>query len=269
LEHCECDGFRFALRNPANPNAHAPGATFYGDPAIFGGDHISLDVVVPGAVWEIAAPAPSFSDSDGEYVQQRSIGYGLTGLITLLVSLLISTRALNRRLAMLDALTELPNRRYAFRRLASLAARHRRTGDQFGAVVVDVNGFKAINDNLGHVFGDELLTRCAAALRNGLRKGEEVSRIGGDEFLLILPNARSVADIDEVLERIDDIVAPPVSAPDGSAISLSVSAGGAVFGGDVDSVRQLLHIADSRMYEQKQVSHGTRPAPVVETLGDD
>jgi diguanylate cyclase (GGDEF)-like protein len=92
-----------------------------------------------------------------------------------------------------DPLTGVPNRRALDELLDQLTARHRRAGDGFAVVMVDVDRFKAINDTLGHATGDAVLRRVAATLRGQLRADETVARYGGEEFAVVLPGADTAA----------------------------------------------------------------------------
>nr|WP_276612075.1 sensor domain-containing diguanylate cyclase [Kineococcus vitellinus] len=100
-----------------------------------------------------------------------------------------------------DALTGLPNRRAWDRALAREQARCTRYGHPASVVVVDLNGFKAVNDTRGHPAGDELLRACADRLRSGTRAGDLVARLGGDEFALLLPECDAAGAARE-LERV-------------------------------------------------------------------
>ena len=109
-----------------------------------------------------------------------------------------------RELAMIDALTGLYNRRFAEQRLASEVARSARKGYPFSVVLLDLDEFKYINDTFGHSAGDLALRQFAAALTHAIREGDLAVRLGGDEFLLILPECGS-AQLQLVVDRIGAI----------------------------------------------------------------
>jgi len=106
-----------------------------------------------------------------------------------------------RDLAMIDALTGLYNRRFAEQRLAAEVARSARKGHPLMVVLMDLNDFKRINDTHGHPAGDLVLQEFAAALNRAVRSGDLAVRMGGDEFLLILPECNR-AQLQLVLDRI-------------------------------------------------------------------
>jgi two-component system cell cycle response regulator len=106
-----------------------------------------------------------------------------------------------RGLAMIDALTGLYNRRFAEQRLAAEVARSARKGHPLTVVLLDLNEFKPINDSYGHAAGDLVLQEFAAALNRAIRGGDLAVRMGGDEFLLILPECNH-AQLQLVLDRI-------------------------------------------------------------------
>lgn len=156
-----------------------------------------------------------------------------------------------RRDAETDGMTGLLNQSASRLRLGSLLG-DRLEEQQLSVVLIDLNDFKAINDALGHLAGDKMLCRLADILRATCRKGDVVSRNGGDEFLLILPNAAR-ADA----EAIGSIIAQTAST-DGadlgvtSPIPISLSLGVATAPHDGQTVTELLEAADARLYQQKR-----------------
>jgi len=147
------------------------------------------------------------------------------------------------RLAYRDALTGLRNRRYAERRLREELQRlTRQTGQQLAVLLIDVDHLKHTNDTLGHAAGDELLRRVAAFLERSVRKQDVCCRIGGDEFLLLLPDAdapRAAALLRRLRARLRESSEP-----------LALSVGMATARPD-DDVSSLLARADRAMYRDK------------------
>ena len=140
--------------------------------------------------------------------------------------------------ALVDPLTGLLNRRALDRDLRRERARASRYGRRFSVMVVDLDGLKTVNDRDGHLAGDLYLRSLADALRQILRSGDEAYRIGGDEFVVLLPETgESRADV--VAARVLDAGAPPFSW------------GASTFGIDGEEGDELLDIADRRLYERR------------------
>src|SRR6202158_5364832 len=125
-----------------------------------------------------------------------------------------------RNLAMIDALTGLYNRRFAEQRLAAEVARSARKGHPLTVVLLDLNEFKHINDTHGHAAGDLVLQEFAAALNRAIRGGDLAVRMGGDEFLLILPECNR-----EQLQLVLDRLGPLELAWEGRKFPIKYSAG--------------------------------------------
>jgi diguanylate cyclase (GGDEF)-like protein len=153
-----------------------------------------------------------------------------------------------RFLAEHDPLTRLYNRRAFNHRLRVEAARSRRYGTHFALVVLDVNGFKKINDRHGHMAGDAALARVADLLSHQMRAPDAAFRIGGDEFALVLTEIE-LEGVAPVVQRIAAHLVE-VSTADGHTVTASF--GVAVFGGAVQDEEALLRSADAAMYAAKR-----------------
>jgi len=145
-----------------------------------------------------------------------------------------------------DGLTGLFNRRYFDDFLTQSAARSQRHGWPFALVILDVDGFKAVNDRLGHAAGDNALRVIGTEIRKALRVGDMAARIGGDEFALILHDALELGAT-AVLQRLKDAV---VRSADG--FDLRLSAGIAFAPAEGTDATSLYRMADRRMYETKR-----------------
>lgn len=144
-----------------------------------------------------------------------------------------------------DSLTGLVNRRALEARLVEEMARAKRYGTQLVLVVVDVDDFKAINDERGHDGGDATLTRLARCLRGVARESDVVARPAGDEFVLLLPHTERSAAV-AVCERLRESAA--VAVP-----GLTVTLGGAVYRPELHHTpRAFFHDADQALYAAKQ-----------------
>ena len=116
--------------------------------------------------------------------------------------------------------------------------------------LIDLDGFKPVNDTYGHEVGDIVLKEVAARLRAIVRKSDAVIRIGGDEFVLIIENMQSKVDVQQILDKILSSLMTPMDV-NGLLIKIGASIGVAVFPDDGESLRDLLHRADMLMYEAK------------------
>jgi diguanylate cyclase (GGDEF)-like protein/putative nucleotidyltransferase with HDIG domain len=160
-----------------------------------------------------------------------------------------------------DYLTDLPNARSLFLQLDSELSRSRRTNAPLAVCVLDLDGFKMVNDRFGHLEGNRVLHEFAAGLRDTCREYDYVARMGGDEFVVLLPGVRP-ADIDAKIAQFREVVAG-VCRELFQENLLSISIGVAHFVIDGNDAEQLLAEADRRMYKEKH-SH----KPLVTPLGN-
>lgn len=150
-----------------------------------------------------------------------------------------------------DTLTELPNRSYGSERLALELIRASRTGSKVLVMFIDLDHFKQINDSMGHFVGDEILKLSAHRLQNVARKTDLLARIGGDEFLLVIPDLPD----NDTAKRVASSVLSAFSEPfvwNNHEFFLTGSVGMSVFPDDGDNAEQLLACADMAMYRVKQ-----------------
>jgi diguanylate cyclase (GGDEF)-like protein len=162
----------------------------------------------------------------------------------------------SEHLSLHDPLTGLPNRRMFHERLATaLSVPSGRPDDQVGIMIIDLDGFKAVNDTLGHHAGDQLLQEVGHRLRAGIRDGDLAARLGGDEFAVLLPGTADLAAAAEVAHRLTDKIRRDFALDVGSAavsasIGLTVAAAAGVAGDE------LLRQADAAMYRAKSAGGG-------------
>lgn len=158
------------------------------------------------------------------------------------------------RLAMIDPLTGLYNRRYAAARLSEIAEAAARDQHGFAVMVVDLDRFKSVNDRWGHAAGDAVLVEVATRLTQALRAGDLLARIGGEEFLAALPQS-GLAEAESVAARLCHAVEErPVRLPSGLEIGVTVSIGVAIAGGGTDcgaGVREAVDHADHALMRAK------------------
>lgn len=153
-------------------------------------------------------------------------------------------------LALHDPLTQLPNRTYLKERLAQVLALARRHDGQAAVLFIDLDNFKTVNDSLGHHAGDQLLCEMARRLSAAVREADMVSRLGGDEFLVVLADVGSRADAAGVAGKLLAIVNEAVEI-EGHRLSVSPSIGIGMFPDDGDNADDLIRHADAAMYHAK------------------
>ncbi|AOG24490.1 EAL domain-containing protein [Acidovorax sp. RAC01] len=156
-----------------------------------------------------------------------------------------------QRLALYDALTGLPNRVLLARKLQEGMQHARKAGSLLGVAYLDLDGFKPVNDRLGHGAGDRLLVVVAGRLKNALRGVDCVARLGGDEFVILMPDLRSPDDCEAMLRRVMESIS--VFYPlDGERVVVTASIGYTIFPTDDADADALLRHADQAMYAAKQ-----------------
>ena len=156
------------------------------------------------------------------------------------------------RNAFYDALTGLPNRVFFLKKLSRRFERgKRRENYRFAILFLDLDGFKAVNDNFGHGMGDELLNMVARRLESCLRSGDTVARFGGDEFAVLVEEIRDCSDATNVARRIQETLSLPLYLG-GNQLSISASIGIALNSSAYDLADHLLRDADVAMYRAKK-----------------
>lgn len=156
-----------------------------------------------------------------------------------------------QRMALYDALTGLPNRVLLARKLQECMEQARDHGTQLGVAYLDLDGFKPVNDRLGHDAGDRLLVVVAGRLTRALRPVDCVARLGGDEFVILMPGLASVSEGDRLLERVMESVSAPYTL-DTERVVVTASIGYTMFPGDAADADTLLRHADQAMYAAKE-----------------
>ncbi len=174
---------------------------------------------------------------------------------------------LARRSAMIDALTRVWNRRAAEELLGCAIEQAERDRSGLAVCMMDVDLFKDINDNAGHVVGDQVLRKVAATLVSNVRDGDAVCRFGGDEFLIILQKTNR-DEVERITERIRRRISEfPMKTKSGH-VPVSISAGIAMCPpGRTMSAENLIELADQALYRSKQARHGAGKSGVTTGAG--
>lgn len=149
-----------------------------------------------------------------------------------------------------DALTGLANRRTLEKELERSLAIARRYGRRHALLLIDLNDFKSINDQLGHPMGDAVLQHVARLLRQNIRPTDIAARLGGDEFCIILNELRAIENAEMRAADIANVIARTPCIGEKRTVHLSASIGFYVFGSD-DDAAEIMARADESMYAQK------------------
>lgn len=192
-------------------------------------------------MWLSVSGNPLF-DEKGEF-----IGYHGTATD---ISLRVEAEQRYRHLAYHDTLTQLPNRRLLVDRLEQAMRSAARRGSRVALLLLDLDGFKQVNDRHGHAAGDRVLEAVAGRLRGATREADTVARMGGDEFVILLPEIMEAEDAVRVADKIHSAVTTPIE--DGChAHVVGTSIGISIFPDHGETADALLHRADHAMYHGK------------------
>lgn len=155
----------------------------------------------------------------------------------------------------LDVVTRLPGRAWLEGYLEARFVRD----EPFGLLFIDMNGFKQINDTLGHLAGDDALRVAAARMRSAIRDGDVIARFGGDEFVALIEGVRSMESLRPLEDRLLAALEPPIELSVDRqlhAIEVSASTGTALSADCYESARAMMHAADIRMYASRRSGEG-------------
>ncbi len=196
-----------------------------------------------GSLRWIALRAFPVHDTAGQLVRVAGIAEDISERMTYQQHL--------EELAHFDTLTHLPNRRLLADRMQLALARSQRSHDQLGICMLDLDGFKPVNDRYGHEVGDRLLLEVAQRLRECVRGDDTVARLGGDEFVLLLGGLKNAKELEEALRRVLQRLAALYTVAE-QPVSISASIGVTLYPNDNGDADTLLRHADHAMYLAKE-----------------
>jgi diguanylate cyclase (GGDEF)-like protein len=215
--------------------------------------------------------------SRNTYFLLRSMLLAATPVL-LLFGTVLSVRILRHRkrlqdrihqIAFFDTLTALPNRTLLHQRLEHAIDRRHRDGHRLAVLFMDLDRFKVINDSLGHATGDVLLRHVAERLRGQVREGDTVSRMGGDEFVVLVENFEHIEVVSNLAERLVEQASAPYVL-ESKDCHVTASIGISVFPVDGGDSQSLLKMADIAMYRAKELGRNNyqfySPSMNVHTL---
>jgi diguanylate cyclase (GGDEF)-like protein len=229
-----------------NPSVEAG---YLNDPAKFSTLRAALSAPLEGINGVIGALTLYRADRDAFSRDHLRILLAITSKVSLAVENALRFQVAEDS-ATTDYLTQLPNARSLFLRLDSELARCRRTLEPLTVLVCDVDDFKQINDRFGHLEGNKVLRDVADVLRENCREYDYVARMGGDEFVILMPGS----DREAVYRRISEFQS--IACEAAGVITLSV--GEAFYPDDGSDAEQLLAEADHRMYKSKHLNKAGR-----------
>jgi diguanylate cyclase (GGDEF)-like protein len=229
-----------------NPSVEAG---YMGDPGKFSTLRSALAVPLEGLNGAVGVLALYRAEKDAFTKDNLRILLAISSKVSLAIENALKYRQVENS-ATIDYLTSLPNARSLFLRLDSELARCRRMNIPLAVLVCDLDGFKQVNDSFGHLTGNKVLSCVANGLKGNCREYDYVARMGGDEFVLLLPHI-TPESVDERINQLVHIAAEAGEVVHGKRF-LSMSVGEAFYPMDGANAEELLATADRRMYKSKQ-----------------
>ncbi|GLR13659.1 hypothetical protein GCM10007907_24490 [Chitinimonas prasina] len=196
-----------------------------------------------GRLFQVEDSAAPIRDHQGEITGAIVVFHDVSEARAMLIKM--------THLANYDALTNLPNRMLWHDRAEQAMQVAKRSGKHVGMILLDIDNFKSVNDTFSHIVGDNILRLAAQRLTSRVRPSDTVSRQGGDEFTILLPDLDGIAEATEVASKILSAMMEPFWV-DGQRFDLSVSVGISLFPDDSEDQDVLYRHADAAMYRAKQ-----------------
>lgn len=216
---------------------------------IFKKDSIQKTIKLPEATWDLAIyPKDGWKNENSVFKDINGFLFIIIIIVFILLYLLIKNIFLKLNLAKRDLLTDTLNKN-TLRKIINKRINQKK--DNFVFFILDINGFKQINDNLGHFIGDCVLVEIANRLEYLLRSRDLLSRFGGDEYIICLNGLENRAHIENIIKKIQKEISKPIVFEDYS-LEINISIGYSKFPSDAQDYNELYKIADKKMYEFKK-----------------
>lgn len=225
---------------------------FYGEESTFESADFVLPIHLPNSDWTLSVQYRLDEGIGIKSSQRITLFFTFLGTLAIFISGLVLYRAyrIAHSISLKDELTGLPNRRFFMSFLQQRVKKSEKNGG-FTLLNVDLNKFKAVNDNLGHDAGDALLQHVAKVLKEVLRSSDFIGRIGGDEFLIVLERCTETERVTKIILKIEaEFSCQPLYWKE-KPIYASLSIGYAICLNDILSIKTLLAQADQSMYAVK------------------
>ncbi|MGL4381899.1 MAG: diguanylate cyclase domain-containing protein [Vibrio sp.] len=254
--------FHVAIRGQDSQGSQ--GDVFWGEPQVFAQAFAIQTIDLPYGSWQIAiAEAQDLLQGLPWYERHlvRILGYSTLLLLVLGFVVMVRLYHVAEARSLHDPLTQLPNRRYFISTIEEYFDNAKRSANagHFALLNIDINHFKQINDSYGHGAGDQILIACAARIKSSLRAFDFVARMGGDEFLVLLPRIDQEKDVLKICDTILDHIAETPIVYEDKQISLRVSIGYALYDQSFINPDGMFKLADQRMYAAKRRQNTPKP----------
>jgi diguanylate cyclase len=243
--------YEFAIRKIEESGV--PGNIFYGDPNLFDNkDVVKVMGDVPNGKWEWAILNKAHYRIASTTLILRALGWLLSFIAALVVLMVLRERRQLAKDALHDELTGLANRRLLTDRIEQHLLALERNRDQTCSVfVLDLDGFKRINDTYGHQAGDAVLKAVAVRIEKEVRNQDTVARLGGDEYVIVLNHEKKSPLPNALKQRLSEVIRHPTEFHDHQLV-VGASIGTATYPQDGATADELINAADAKMYLEKK-----------------